>query len=158
MISQLKELVPGAAHWPKFKRNRSEQFEARYANIEVLNSPSLFFQGMQGSLLPIPVAHGEGRADFSATGDLVQCMKQRLVSARYIDPSGAPAHSYPYNPNGSPEGVTAFSTNDGRATIMMPHPERLFRAVQMSYRPQGKFIGEAGPWMKMFQNARSFIS
>ena len=90
-------------HWPKFKRNRSEQFEARYANVEVLNSPSLFFQNMQGSLLPIPVAHGEGRADFSATGDLVQCMKRKLVSARYIDPSGAPAHSYPYNPNGSPE-------------------------------------------------------
>ncbi|MEC8330295.1 MAG: phosphoribosylformylglycinamidine synthase, partial [Verrucomicrobiota bacterium] len=158
MISQLKEIIPGAAHWPEFKRNRSEQFEARYANIEVLHSTSLFFQGMQGSLLPIPVAHGEGRAYFSAKEDLVQCMKRKLVSARYIDPSGAPAHSYPYNPNGSPEGVTAFSTDDGRATIMMPHPERLFRAVQMSYRPQGQFTGEAGPWMKMFQNARVYVT
>ena len=113
---------------------------------------------MQGSLLPIPVAHGEGRAYFSAKEDLVQCMKRKLVSARYIDPSGAPAHGYPYNPNGSPEGVTAFSTDDGRATIMMPHPERLFRAVQMSYRPQGQFTGEAGPWMKMFQNARVYVT
>ena len=158
MISQLKELIPGAAYWPEFKRNRSEQFEARYANVEVLNSPSLFFQSMHGSLLPIPVAHGEGRADFSATGDLDLCMKQGLISARYIDPSGAPAHSYPYNPNGSPEGATAFSSSDGRATIMMPHPERLFRAVQMSYRPKDQFTGEAGPWMKMFQNARDYIA
>jgi phosphoribosylformylglycinamidine synthase len=158
MISQLKELIPGAIYWPEFKRNRSEQFEARYANVEVLNSPSLFFQSMHDSLLPIPVAHGEGRADFSATGDLDLCMKQGLISARYIDPSGAPAHSYPYNPNGSPEGATAFSSSDGRATIMMPHPERLFRAVQMSYRPKDQFTGEAGPWMKMFQNARDYIA
>ncbi len=156
MISQLKELIPGAAYWPQFKRNRSEQFEARYANVEVLNSPSLFFKDMQGSLLPIPVAHGEGRADFLVTGDLDLCIEQGLVSARYIDPSGGPAHSYPYNPNGSPEGATAFSSSDGRATIMMPHPERLFRAVQMSYRPKGQFTGEAGPWMKMFQNAAEY--
>ena len=158
MISQLKELIPGAAYWPEFKRNRSEQFEARYANVEVLNSPSLFFQGMQGSLLPIPIAHGEGRADFSTTGDLDQCMEQKLVSARYIDPDGAPADSYPHNPNGSPEGATAYSSSDGRATIMMPHPERLFRAVQMSYRPKDQFTGEAGPWMKMFQNAAEYAA
>ncbi len=165
MISQLKDIIPGAEHWPQFKRNRSEQFEARYANVEVLKSPSLFFQGMEGSLLPIPVAHGEGRADFSATGSLEKCQSEGLVSMRYIDPADKPtcpeqrrgAEVYPANPNGSPAGTTAFTTTDGRATIMMPHPERLFRSVQMSYRTPGTFEGEAGPWLKMFQNARASI-
>ncbi|ADE53176.1 phosphoribosylformylglycinamidine synthase [Coraliomargarita akajimensis] len=158
MISQLKDIIPGAEHWPQFKRNRSEQFEARYANVEVLESPSIFFKGMEGSLLPIPVAHGEGRADFSATGDFEKCLTGNLISARYIDFNGEPTETYPANPNGSPNGSTGFTSNDGRATIMMPHPERLFRAVQMSYRPKGLFEGEAGPWMKMFQNARAYVS
>jgi phosphoribosylformylglycinamidine synthase len=158
MISQLKDIIPGAEHWPQFKRNRSEQFEARYANVEVLVSPSIFFKGMEGSLLPIPVAHGEGRADFSATGDFEQCLTGKLISARYIDFEGEATEVYPMNPNGSPNGSTAFTSSDGRATIMMPHPERLFRAVQMSYRPRGSFEGEAGPWLKMFQNARSYVS
>ena len=158
MISQLKDIIPGADHWPQFKRNRSEQFEARYANVEVLKSPSLFFQGMEGSLLPIPVAHGEGRADFSATGNFEKCLTGNLISARYIDGNGEPTETYPANPNGSPAGTTAFATTDGRATIMMPHPERLFRAVQMSYRAPGTFEGEAGPWLKMFQNARRFAA
>lgn len=158
MISQLKDIIPGAEHWPQFKRNRSEQFEARYANVEVLESPSIFFKGMEGSLLPIPVAHGEGRADFSDTGDFEKCLTGNLISARYIDFNGEPTETYPANPNGSPAGATAFSTPDGRATIMMPHPERLFRAVQMSYRAPGTFEGEAGPWLKMFQNARTYAS
>ncbi|MGC6425218.1 MAG: phosphoribosylformylglycinamidine synthase [Lentimonas sp.] len=157
MISQLKDIIPGAEHWPHFKRNRSEQFEARYANVEVLESPSIFFKGMEGSLLPIPVAHGEGRADFSQTGDFEKCLTSDLMSLRYIDGQGEPTEVYPANPNGSPNGATAFTTADGRATIMMPHPERLFRSVQMSYRPRGQFSGEAGPWLKMFQNARSYV-
>ena len=157
MISQLKDIIPGAEHWPQFKRNRSEQFEARYANVEVLKTPSLFFNGMEGSLLPIPVAHGEGRADFSQTGDFEKCLTGDLITARYIDAKGEPTESYPANPNGSPAGATGFTTADGRATIMMPHPERLFRSVQMSYRTPGTFEGEAGPWLKMFQNARNHI-
>ncbi|MDG1668534.1 MAG: phosphoribosylformylglycinamidine synthase [Opitutae bacterium] len=157
MISQLKDIIPGAAHWPQFVRNKSEQFEARYANVEIMESPSIFFKGMAGSLLPIPVAHGEGRADFSATGDFEKCLTENQISARYIDHNGEPTESYPANPNGSPAGATGFTTTDGRATIMMPHPERLFRAVQMSYRPNDQFTGEAGPWLKMFQNARNYV-
>jgi phosphoribosylformylglycinamidine synthase len=157
MISQLKDIIPGAEHWPQFVRNRSEQFEARYANVEVMESPSIFFKGMEGSLLPIPVAHGEGRADFSATGDFEKCLTGDQISARYIDFNGEPTEQYPANPNGSPAGTTAFTTPDGRATIMMPHPERCFRAVQMSYRPTDQFTGEAGPWLKMFQNARAYV-
>ncbi len=157
MISQLKDIIPCAEHWPQFVRNRSEQFEARYANVEVLKSPSLFLQGMEGSLLPIPVAHGEGKADFSQTGDFEQCLTGDLISLRYIDAKGEPTEQYPANPNGSPAGTTGFTSADGRATIMMPHPERLFRAVQMSYKAPGTFGGEAGPWLKMFQNARQYV-
>ena len=157
MISQLKDIIPGAEHWPQFVRNRSEQFEARYANVEVMESPSIFFKGMEGSLLPIPVAHGEGRADFSATGDFEKCLTGDQISARYIDFNGEPTEQYPANPNGSPAGATGFTTADGRATIMMPHPERLFRSVQMSYKPDDQFTGEAGPWLKMFQNARAYV-
>jgi phosphoribosylformylglycinamidine synthase len=158
MLAQLKGIIPGAEAWPKFVRNRSEQFEARYANVEVLESPSLFLSGMAGSLLPIPVAHGEGRADFTNTGNFEQCRQQKLIGLRYIDAAGLPASSYPANPNGSPDGATAFSTVDGRVTIMMPHPERCFRSVQMSYRPKDSFEGEAGPWLKLFENARSFLA
>ncbi|PXA05109.1 phosphoribosylformylglycinamidine synthase [Coraliomargarita sinensis] len=157
MISQLKDIIPGAQHWPEFKRNRSEQFEARYANVEVLKTPSLFFQGMEGSLLPIPVAHGEGRADFTHTGDFEKCLTHDLIALRYIDSKGEASEVYPINPNGSPNGSTAFTTEDGRATIMMPHPERCFRSVQMSYKAPGTFEGEAGPWLKMFQNARKNV-
>ena len=157
MLSQLKDIIPGTGHWPQFTRNRSEQFEARYANVEVLKSPSIFFQNMEGSFLPIPVAHGEGRADFSQTGDFEQCRNEHLISLRYVDFNGHPAKHYPANPNGSPDGATAFTSTDGRATIMMPHPERLFRSVQMSYRPEGSFTGEAGPWLKLFQNARACL-
>ena len=154
MISQLKDIIPGAENWPQFNRNRSDQFEARFVNVEVLKSPSIFFRGMEGSLLPIPVAHGEGQADFTRTGNLEKCLANNQVSMRYVDYSGKPTEIYPHNPNGSPEGVTAFTTTDGRATILMPHPERCFRAVQMSYRTPGTFEGESGPWMKLFQNAR----
>ncbi len=112
----------------------------------------------QGSLLPIPVAHGEGKADFSQTGDFEQYLTGDLISLRYIDAKGEPTVQYPANPNGSPAGTTGFTSTDGRATIMMPHPEGLFRAVQMSYKPTDQFTGEAGPWLKMFQNARAYVS
>ena len=108
---------------------------------------------MEGSLLPIPVAHGEGRADFSNTGNLEACKTQNLTALRYINGQAQPASTYPHNPNGSPEGLTAFTTPDGRATILMPHPERCFRSVQMSYRAPGTFENEEGPWMRMFENA-----
>lgn len=157
MISQLKDIIPGAAAWPRFVRNRSEQFEARTVSVELLPSPSLFFRDMAGSILPIPVAHGEGRADFSQTGDLAACKSAQLIAARYVDNHGQPAKRYPANPNGSPDGITAFTTPDGRATILMPHPERCFRAVQMSYCPPKHFPGEDGPWMRMFRNARRFV-
>jgi phosphoribosylformylglycinamidine synthase len=149
MLSQLKEIIPGAEAWPKFVRNISEQFEARLATIQIEESPSIFFKGMAGSRLPIAVAHGEGRVwtDGFVPG---KC------AAFYVDGRGNPTERYPYNPNGSIGGQTAFTTTDGRATIMMPHPERGFRACQLSYNP-GVFK-ENGPWMRMFENAYRFAT
>ena len=155
MLSHLKELIPGAENWPKFLRNRSEQFEARLVTVEVLESNSVFLKGMAGSRLPIAVAHGEGRVEFAQDQDLHTARAQNELCLRYVDNSGAPADHYPFNPNGSPEGLTALSSADGRATIMMPHPERVFRNVQLSWRPQ-EWAGEEGPWLKFFQNARAF--
>jgi phosphoribosylformylglycinamidine synthase len=146
MLSALKELIPGASPWPSFERNRSDQFEGRLALVEVLPSPSLFFRGMAGARLPIPVAHGEGRAQGVGPG--------ALPALRFVDADGRPAERYPANPNGSPGGITGLTTADGRFTILMPHPERAFRAVQLSWRPQG--WGEDGPWMRMFHNARDW--
>ena len=154
MLSQLKSIIPGADSWPYFVRNKSEQFEARLSNISVLKSPSVFLQGMENSLLPIPVAHGEGRTDFACTGNLEHCLKDNLVGMRYIDSKAQPSEVYPINPNGSEQGNTCFTTPDGRVTIMMPHPERCFRSVQMSYG-YNHFKGENGPWMRLFENARS---
>ena len=151
MLSQLKDIIPGAEAWPEFKRNISEQFEARYCTLEVLESPSIFFKGMAGSRIPIAVAHGEGRAVFP---DGVDAAKAK-AALRYVDGRGNPTERYPWNPNGSAGGLTSFTTRDGRATIMMPHPERGFRAAQLSYNP-GVFTGEAGPWMRMFRNAYAF--
>ncbi|NQT93775.1 MAG: phosphoribosylformylglycinamidine synthase, partial [Lentisphaerae bacterium] len=156
MMSQLKEIIPGAEHWPRFVRNRSEQFEARTVTVEILPSPSILLKGMEGSRLPIPVAHGEGRVDFGDAGSDAAA-KEAHAALRYVDHHGQPVQRYPLNPNGSPGGVTGFTSTDGRVTIMMPHPERLFRAVQMSYRPAGTFEGEAGPWLPMFLNARAFV-
>ncbi len=152
MLSQLKDLIPGAEGWPEFKRNISEQFEARYCTLEVLDSPSIFFKGMAGSRIPIAVAHGEGRAEW--TGGTRSCASA-IPALRYVDGRGLPTERYPWNPNGSKDGLTSFTTKDGRATIMMPHPERGFRACQLSYNP-GVFTGEAGPWMRMFRNAYAF--
>jgi len=156
MLAQLKGIIPGAERWPFFSRNRSERFEARFVTLEITPSPSIFFLGMEGSRLGIPTAHGEGRADFSETGSFDEIKRRGLVSARYVDNLGRPTERYPYNPNGSPEGITALTTRDGRATIIMPHPERVFRSLQLSHAPKGLF-GEEGPWLRMFQNARKFV-
>ena len=147
MLSQLKGIIPGAEMWPKFVKNLSEQFEARYATIEIEPSPSIFFKGMEGSRLPIAVAHGEGRV-------WTDGFAPSICAARYVDGRGQPTTRYPYNPNGSIGGQTAFTTSDGRATILMPHPERGFRACQLSYNP-GVFKVN-GPWMRMFENAYKF--
>jgi phosphoribosylformylglycinamidine synthase len=154
MFSALKTLIPGAEHWPAFERNLSEQFEGRLVAVEVTPSPSIFFRGMEGSILPIPVAHGEGRSEF-APGALTTAEKARLVALRYVDSSGRVAARYPDNPNGSPEGITSLTTPDGRATILMPHPERVFRTVQLSWHPRG--WGDASPWLRMFENARVWV-
>jgi phosphoribosylformylglycinamidine synthase len=151
MLAALKSLVPGAAHWPRFRRNRSQQYEARLALVEVLDSPSVFFTGMAGAVVPIAVAHGEGRASFEGNADPAQA----LACLRYVDHHGAPATRYPQNPNGSAGGLTGFTNADGRVTLLMPHPERVHRAVQLSWRPAG--LTEASPWLRMFQNARVWV-
>ncbi|MBK5936638.1 phosphoribosylformylglycinamidine synthase [Halorhodospira halophila] len=150
MLAHLRDLIPGAGAWPRFVRNRSEQFEARLALVEVVDSPSVLLRGMAGSRLPLAVAHGEGRVDFSA-GDAAAA---RPV-LRYIDGDGRPANAYPANPNGSAGGMTGFTSDDGRATILMPHPERVFRSVQYSWHPPE--WREDGPWLRMFRNARAWV-
>jgi phosphoribosylformylglycinamidine synthase len=155
MLSNLHELIPGAEAWPHFVRNRSEQFEARLSLVEVLESPSVLLRGMAGSRLPIAVAHGEGRAEFADAAQRTALEGRGLVAARFVDHRGGPAERYPENPNGSPGGITAVTTPDGRVTLLMPHPERVFRAVQHSWRPAG--WKEDGPWMRLFRNARAWV-
>ncbi|MGN6384121.1 MAG: phosphoribosylformylglycinamidine synthase subunit PurQ, partial [Dyella sp.] len=150
MLSQLKDIIPGAQHWPKFLRNASEQYEARVATLEILDSPSLFFKGMTGSRIPVAVAHGEGRVHFPNV-----CSPSKAQAAvRFVDNRGKPTENYPLNPNGSPGGLAGFTAADGRVTILMPHPERVFRSVQMSWSPDS--WGEDSPWMRMFRNARAW--
>ncbi|MCA0294197.1 MAG: phosphoribosylformylglycinamidine synthase [Actinobacteria bacterium] len=148
MFAALADLIPGAEAWPLFTRNRSEQYEARLSQVEVLDSPSIFFTGMAGSLLPIAVAHGEGLANFDARGDLASVQR----AARFVDAYGVPTTTYPANPNGSPDGLTAVTTTDGRFTAMMPHPERVSRNAQLSWTDGP--IGAESPWLRMFRNAR----
>ncbi|MFN9450223.1 MAG: phosphoribosylformylglycinamidine synthase [Rubrivivax sp.] len=152
MLAALSALIPGAQDWPQFTRNRSERFEARLSMVEVLDSPSAFFQGMAGSRLPIAVAHGEGRADFAQRGDA-----QRVLRAlRFVDNHGQPTEAYPINPNGSPQGLTGVTTADGRFTALMPHPERVFRNIQMSEAAGGD-PSAYSPWMRMFRGARAWM-
>ncbi len=151
MMSNLHEIIPGTETWPHFVRNKSEQFEARVATVEVMKSPSLFFAGMEGSRVPIAVAHGEGYAEFAQSAQ----RSRALVALRFIDNRGAATERYPYNPNGSPNGITGLTTPDGRYTILMPHPERVFRTVQNSWHPEG--WGENGPWLRIFRNARKWV-
>jgi phosphoribosylformylglycinamidine synthase len=155
MMSSLASMIPGAEAWPKFTRNKSEKFEARFSLVEVQASPSLFFAGMEGSRIPVAVAHGEGYADFSQQGDASKV----AVAARYIDHRGEATEQYPFNPNGSPDGITSVTTPDGRFTVLMPHTERVHRAVQMSWHPEGWGEGstDASPWLRVFQNARRWL-
>jgi len=148
MLSQLKDIIPGAEHWPRFLRNRSEQFEARTSLLEVVESPSVFFRGMAGSRIPVAVAHGEGRAEFDSPVDQATAR----VALRFIDGDGQVAARYPINPNGSPDGITGLTSADGRATILMPHPERTPRSINLSWAPEG--WAEDSPWLRMFRNAR----
>ena len=151
MMSNLKSMIPGAQAWPKFTRNKSEQFEARFGMVEVAGSRSIFFAGMAGTRAPIAIAHGEGFADFSLTGDMAAV----AVGLRYIDNHGAVTQTYPFNPNGSPQGIASVTNDDGRFTVLMPHAERVFRSVQQSWHPEA--WGEESPWMRMFRNARKFV-
>jgi phosphoribosylformylglycinamidine synthase len=156
MLATLKDLIPGAEHFPRLRRNKSEQFEARLSLVEVLPSKSILFTGMQGAHLPIAVAHGEGRMEFDAGTDLAQLQQSLRLCARFIDHAGNPTLHYPENPNGSAAGLTALCNSDGRVTIMMPHPERVFRAIQHSWCPDD--WTEAGPWMRLFDNARRWVA
>ncbi|MGV8899356.1 MAG: phosphoribosylformylglycinamidine synthase [Burkholderiaceae bacterium] len=151
MMSNLKSIIPGAHAWPKFTRNKSEKFEARFSMVEVADSPSIFFQGMAGTQTPIAIAHGEGYADFSQTGN----MDEVVAAMRFVDNQGQVTEGYPYNPNGSPQGITSVTTPDGRFTVLMPHAERVFRSVQQSWHPES--WGEDSPWMRMFRNARKWV-
>ena len=151
MMSALKALIPGAEDWPRFVHNRSEQFEARLSLVEIIPSPSLFLNGMTGSRVPIASSHGEGRAVF----DDKEAGAEALVTLRFVDNHGEPTERYPANPNGSPGGIAGLCSKDGRVTICMPHPERVYRTVQHSWHPDG--WGEDGPWMRMFRNARTWL-
>ncbi|GAB1424750.1 phosphoribosylformylglycinamidine synthase [Thauera terpenica] len=155
MMAHLAPIIPGAEAWPTFHRNRSEQFEARFAMVEVIDSPSILLRGMAGSRMPIVVSHGEGRAVFAREQD----RSKALLSLRYVGNHGAPTEMYPANPNGSPDGATAFTTADGRFTVMMPHPERTARTLQMSWAPRWLIdeSPDASPWLRMFRNARAWL-
>ena len=155
MFAALKSIIPGTEHWPRFVKNRSEQYEARFSLVEVLESPSVLYAGMAGSFLPIAVAHGEGRAEFASPAAAAACAQSGLVGLRYVNHDRVPATSYPNNPSGTPFGIAALANADGRVTITMPHPERSFRYVQNSWRPRG--AGEYSGWTRVFRNARRFV-
>ncbi|RDH43033.1 phosphoribosylformylglycinamidine synthase [Zooshikella ganghwensis] len=155
MLSNLRELIPGADAWPHFVRNQSEQFEARFCRVKVESSPSILLADMEDSFLPIAVAHGEGYAEFASEQARQQAESEGVISLRYVDNYGKVTEQYPANPNGSPKGVTGLTTTDGRVTIMMPHPERVFRTVQHSWHPPA--WGEDAPWLRMFRNARVWV-
>ena len=155
MLSNLKSLIPGTDHWPHFVTNRSERFEARVAMVQVNDSPSVLLKGMAGSMMPIAVSHGEGRAEFVAADGVSQLRSSQQVAMQYVDNYGKITERYPANPNGSPEGITGLTSQDGRCTIMMPHPERVFRTVANSWYPED--WQEDGAWMRMFRNARVFV-
>ena len=151
MFAELADIIPGAQHWPRFTTNQSQRFEARLSLVEVLDSPSIFLRGMAGARLPVAVAHGEGFANFARRGDAAQA----LASLRFVDHHGAPTEAYPFNPNGSPGGLTGVTTADGRFTAVMPHPERVFRNIQMSWSPLP--VDSASPWSQIWRNARVWV-
>ncbi len=155
MMAALHSIVPGTQHWPRFVRNRSEQFEGRLSLVEVVKSPSILLAGMAGSRMPIAVAHGEGYAEFKSAAQLDQFNRASLLSLRFVDNEGRPTEHYPENPNGSPQGITGITTTDGRVTLLMPHPERVFRTVQHSWHPDD--WSADSPWMQIFRNARVWV-
>ena len=154
MLSNLKTLIPGAELWPRFVRNLSEQFEARFSLVRIEDSPSVMLQGMAGTHMPIAISHGEGRAEFSNSDALAELQKSRQIALRFLENNLQVADRYPANPNGSPEGITGVTSVDGRATLMMPHPERVYRTVLKSWHPAD--WGEDSGWMRIFRNARTF--
>jgi phosphoribosylformylglycinamidine synthase len=155
MFAALKSIIPGTEHWPRFVRNRSEQYESRFTLVEILRSPSVVLDGMAGSVLPIAVAHGEGYAEFTSAQSAQSCAKSGLVAYRYVNHDRSVATRYPFNPNGSPFGIAALTNTDGRVTITMPHPERSSRYVQNSWRPRD--AAEHSGWTRLFRNARKFV-
>jgi phosphoribosylformylglycinamidine synthase len=156
MLAGLKEIIPGAEIWPKFLKNQSEQFEARVVLTQINDSPSVFFKDMVGSYLPIPVAHGEGRASFVSEAEASKAIKLKLIPMQYVSNDHKVTKLYPTNPNGSVEGIAAMTTPDGRATIMMPHPERAFMTQQLSWHPETWETNS--PWLQLFQNARIWVN
>jgi phosphoribosylformylglycinamidine synthase len=163
MISRIRELIPGTEHWPVFVDNESQQFEGRVSMVQIketnTENPSVFLHGMDGSSLPIVVSHGEGRAQFAAGTDLQAVIDQGLAPIRYTDNYGKVTQTYPYNPNGSPEGIAGVRSKDGRVLALMPHPERTIMANVASYIPEGlqEEWGEYGPWIRMFRSARRWV-
>jgi phosphoribosylformylglycinamidine synthase len=156
MLSVLKTLIPGARHWPWFLQNRSRQFEARLSQVVITESPSILLQGLAGSVLPIVVSHGEGRVEWGPSPQGTPIAQTAALGClRFVDSQGSATERYPANPNGSPGGLTGFTTADGRATIMMPHPERVFRSAQLSWHPRE--WGEYSPWIQLFANARAWV-
>jgi phosphoribosylformylglycinamidine synthase len=155
MMSNLRAIIPGSDHWPRFVQNLSERYEGRFVSVRIERSPSLFFAGMEGSVIPIVTAHGEGFAEFSTAEAARACHESGFVSARYVDNHHQPTECYPLNPNSSPFGITALTTTTGRVTILMPHPERVHRTVSMSWHPED--WGEESPWMQLFHNARTWV-
>jgi len=155
MFSHLRDMIPGANHWPSFYRNESEQFEARFTMVEVMESPSILLKDMQGSKMPIAVAHGEGRAVFDSTTPAESVLENNLASMRYLDNNGEATNQYPANPNGSALGITGLTNTDGRFTIMMPHPERVIRTVTNSWHPDD--WEKDSPWGRIFRNARQWV-
>jgi phosphoribosylformylglycinamidine synthase len=155
MFAALKSIIPGTAHWPRFVKNRSEQHEARFSLVEVLKSPSVLLAGMEGSVLPVAVSHGEGRAEFASPAAAAACAASGLVGVRYIHHDRSVATTYPANPSGTPFGLAALCNEDGRVTITMPHPERSFRYAQNSWHPRD--VGEYSGWTRLFRNARRFV-
>ena len=155
MMSALHSIIPGSGHWPRFVQNRSERFEARLVSVKIEKSPSVLFAGMEGSVIPLVTAHGEGFAEFPDAAAAKVCSESGLVCTRFVDNQHRTTERYPLNPNGSPLGMTAFTNTTGRVTILMPHPERVFRTVQMSWHPAD--WPEDSPWMRLFYNARAWI-
>jgi phosphoribosylformylglycinamidine synthase len=155
MMSNLKGIIPGAELWPRFVQNQSERYEGRLVSVKIEQTPSVFFAGMAGSVIPIVTAHGEGYAEFASAAAAGKCSDSGLVAARFVDNTHQVTERYPLNPNGSPLGMTALTTTTGRVTIMMPHPERVFRTLAMSWHPAD--WPEDSPWMQLFHNARAWV-